>query len=128
MLLFCVVLLGVFFPGTLCCWSYICYSLALKKIILMWSVLASSIGTLLEYIPQFPPLKYGRTFLQKKLFMGDKPFWLNLWELFYMGRLMIALCKRRGSFTKAFSGNLNTINRKVFPKHGGIGFIPEVNS
>ena len=41
---------------------------------------------------------------------------------------MITLCKGRGSFTNTFSSNLNTINRKVFPKHGGIGFILEVNS
>ena len=45
-----------------------------------------------------------------------------------MGGLTIALCEERGSFTSAFSSNLNTINPKVFPKHGGIGFILEVNS
>ena len=41
---------------------------------------------------------------------------------------MIALRKGRGSFTNAFFSNLNTINQKIFPKHGGIGFIHEVNS
>ena len=45
-----------------------------------------------------------------------------------MGRLMIALYKGRETFTKVFSSNRNTINPKVFPKHGGIGFILEVNS
>ena len=44
-----------------------------------------------------------------------------------MAGLMIALCKGRGSFTNVFSSNVNTINPKVFPKHGGIGFILEVN-
>ena len=32
---------------------------------------------------------------------------------------MIASCKKRGSFTNAFSSNLNTNNLKVFPNHGG---------
>ena len=41
---------------------------------------------------------------------------------------MIALRKGRGSFTNAISSNPNTINSKVFPKHGGIGFIVEVIS
>ena len=45
-----------------------------------------------------------------------------------MGGLMIALCKGRGSFTNGFSSNVNTINPKVFPKHGGKRFILEVNS
>ena len=45
------------------------FPLALKKIILMWSALASSIGTLLEYT-QSLSLKYGRTFLPKNLSMG----------------------------------------------------------
>ena len=27
--------------------------------------------------------------------------------------------RRRGSFTNAFSNNLNTVNLKVFPSHGG---------
>ena len=45
-----------------------------------------------------------------------------------MGELMIPWCKERGSFTNAFSSNLNTVNLKVFPKHGQIGFILEVNS
>ena len=64
----------------------------------MWSALASSVGTLLEYAlnpTQSPPLKYGKTFLQKKLFRegtsggggggeGEgrwyKPFWGKSWE------------------------------------------------
>ena len=41
---------------------------------------------------------------------------------------MIALWKGRGSLTNAFCSNLSTINPKVFPKHGGIGFMLEVNS
>ena len=45
-----------------------------------------------------------------------------------MRGLMIALCKGKGSFTNAFSSNLNTRNLKVFPKYGGKGFILEVNS
>ena len=43
------------------------------------------------------------------------------------GGLMITLCKGWGSFTNAFSSNLKTINPKVLPKHGEIGFILEVN-
>ena len=42
--------------------------------------------------------------------------------------LMIALCKGKMRFTNAFSSNLNTINPKGFPKHGGIGFVLEVDS
>ena len=49
-------------------------------------------------------------------------------RVFYMGGLMIALRKGRGSFTNAISSNPNTISSKVFPKHGGIGFIVEVIS
>ena len=60
-------------------------SLALKKIILMWSVLASSIKYSFRIDSQSPPLKYGWTFLQEKFFVGYKPFWANLWGLFYMG-------------------------------------------
>ena len=45
-----------------------------------------------------------------------------------MGELIVALCKGRGSFTYAFSSNLNTKGLRVFSKHGGIGFILEVNS
>ena len=44
------------------------------------------------------------------------------------GGLMIASCKGSWSFTNAFSSNLSPVNPKVFPKHGGIGFILEVNS
>ena len=44
------------------------------------------------------------------------------------GGLMIASCKGRVSFTNALFSNLNTINLKVFPKHGGISKILEVNS
>ena len=43
-------------------------SLALKKIILKWSVLAHSMYSFRIY-SQSPSLKYGRTFLQKKFFM-----------------------------------------------------------
>ena len=33
------------------------------------------------------------------------------------------------SLKNVFSSNLNTVNQKVFPNHGGMeGFIPEVNS
>ena len=84
----------------------------------MWSALASSVGTLLEYAPnptQSPPLKYGKTFLQKKLFRGGTSggggggegvgrginlFGENHGNLFYMWGLMIALCKGRGKFEK----------------------------
>ena len=41
---------------------------------------------------------------------------------------MVALCKGRASFTDAFFCNLNTVNPKVFPDHGRIRFIIEVNS
>ena len=83
-----------------------------------------SIGQLYRYpfrlYSQSPSLKYGRAFLQKKLFMGDKPFGQTYWGLFYMGRrrgggIMTALCKGSESFTSASSRNLNTINPKVFP-------------
>ena len=60
--------------------------------------------------------------------MGDKPFSANLWGVVLQGGLMVALCKGRENITNAFSSNLKTINPKVFPKHGGIGFILEVNS
>ena len=59
---------------------------------------------------------------------GCKPFEQTYWGLFYMGELRVALCKGRGSFTYVFSSNLNTKSLKVFPKHGGIGFILEINS
>ena len=63
----------------------------------------------------------------KKAFHGGQSF-LGKGRVFYMGGLMIALRKGRGSFTNAISSNPNTINSKVFPKHGGIGFIVEVIS
>ena len=103
-------------------------SLALKKTILMWSVLASSIGTLLEYTHNLLTLSVGGIFSKKSFSRGHKPFEETYWGLFYMGGLMIALCEGRGSFTDAFSSNLNTTNPKVFLKHGGTGFIFEVNS
>ena len=66
----------------------------------------------------------GGLFSQKSFSWGDKSFGQTYSGLFYMGRLMIALWKKRGSFTNAFSSN--TVNPKVFLKHGGIGFILQV--
>ena len=89
-----------------------------------------SIGQFFRYSSRIysQSIKCGRTFLQKKLFIGDKPFRANLWGLFYMGELMVALYKGRDSVTNAFSSDLNTIYPNVFPKHGEIEFILEVNS
>ena len=51
----------------------------LQKIIVMWSVLISSIGTLLDNAHMgFPcSLKYGGTFYQKRLFMEGQSFFLG---------------------------------------------------
>ena len=70
----------------------------------------------------------GGLFSKKSFSMGDKQFGQTYWGLFYMGGLIITLCKERGSFTNAFSSNLKTIHLKVFPKQGGIEFILKVNS
>ena len=59
---------------------------------------------------------------------GDKPLGQTYWGLFYKGGLMIALSNGKGSSTNTFSSNMNTIDPKFFPKHGGIEFIFEVNS
>ena len=101
-------------------------SLALKKIILMWSVLASSIGNLLEYTHNLLPQSMGGLFSKKGFSCGTNLFGQTCGGLLYMGELKIVLCKVIGSFTNAFSSNLNTINPKVFPKHGGIRFIFEI--
>ena len=51
--------------------------LALKEIILMWSVLASSIGTLLEYSHNlFPKVLEG--FSPEKAFHRGRTIWANL--------------------------------------------------
>ena len=72
----------------------------------MWSVLAITIGTLLEYTHNL--LNYGlwENFSPKKAFFsrgdwgGDKPFWEKLWEIALHGGLMIALFIGRGEFHK----------------------------
>ena len=69
----------------------------------------------------------GGLFSKKKFFMRANLFGQTYGGLFYMKGLMIALCKGRESFANTTSSNLNTINPKVFPMHGGIGFILEVN-
>ena len=77
----------------------------LQKIIVMWSVLISSIGTLLDNAHMgFPcSLKYGGTFYQKKLFMEGQSFFLGgggggliYGELFDMRKLIIHLANRGG--------------------------------
>ena len=56
-------------------------SVALQKIIVMWSVLISSVGTRLEgnHMVSLHPLKYEGSFLQKKLSMGRHTFLGNFW-------------------------------------------------
>ena len=70
----------------------------LQKIIVMWSVLISSIGTLLDNAHMgFPcSLKYGGTFYQKRLFMEGQSFFLGGGELFDMRKLIIHLANRGG--------------------------------
>ena len=58
--------------------------------------------------------------LKTSFLQGDKLFWENLWGVvFYMGVLMIRSCHGE-SFTNAFFSNVNTVNLKMFPNHGGI--------
>ena len=47
--------------------------------------------------------------------MGNKLFWENLWEMFYMGTNDQIM---QGGFTNAFSSNPNTANLRIFPDHG----------
>ena len=94
----------------------------------MWSVLTSSIGTLLEHTHNLLPKSMGGLFSKKRFSWGTK----------HLGKLIggcsttcgtnDGLMQRKGEFHNAFSNNLNTISPKVFPKHGGIEFILEVNS
>ena len=95
----------------------------LKKLILMWSVLANSTGNLLEYTCKLLPESVGGLISKKRFSWGTNLFGKTYGWLFYMGEPMIALCQEIRSFTNTFSSNLNTINPKIFPKHGGIRFI-----
>ena len=63
-------------------------SLALKKIILKWSVLALYRYSFRIY-SQSPPLKYETTFLQKKFFNGGQTIWANLLGVILHGGLII---------------------------------------
>ena len=64
------------------------------------------------------PLEVWLELCLKKSFHGrcaNKFFSANLWgrPVLYRG-LTIKLCQRCGSFTNAFSSNLNTVNRNIF--------------
>ena len=66
-----------------------------------------------------PSKVWGTFFLKKLAWVGEKLFWVNLWEgLFYMriNNQIIEWGKKK--FINAFSNNLNTINLKNFPGHG----------
>ena len=60
--------------------------------------------------------KHEGTFFLKKLCMGNKLFWANLWGMFYMGTKDQIM---QGCFTNAFSSHPNTVNLRIFPGHGG---------
>ena len=77
-------------------------SLALKKIILIWLVLASSIGTLLEYTHNLLP-KVSEGFSQKNAFHGGKTIWANLLGVVLHGENNGYIIQKRESFTKHFS-------------------------
>ena len=64
-------------------------------------------------------------FFSKKAFHGGTNLFGQIYvvQLFYMGELMIGLCKGSGIFTNAFSNYRNTIDPKVFSRNGGIGVI-----
>ena len=100
LLLFCLMFLTLFLPCTLCYWSFICWLSSSEEN--HFNVV--SVGQFYRYslriYSQSPPLKYGRTFLQEKLFIGDKTFWANLWGLFYMVVLNDRIMQREGEFHK----------------------------
>ena len=69
-----------------------------------------------------PPQKkvWEEFFLLKKLFMGEQTFFVKFMEgLFYIGSNDQIIQGGRKSFINAFSSNLNSVNLKIFPGHGG---------
>ena len=97
-------------------------SQSLQKIIAMWSVLVSSIDTLLEvsHMVSIPRKVCEDYFLDKETNLFGQIYG---GRVFYMGRLMITSCKGMGNFTNAFSGDLNTTNLNIFPKHSKISKV-----
>ena len=65
--------------STLCYWSYICWFSNLEENYFNVVSIAQFCRYYFRMYSQSPPLKYGGTFLQKMLFMDDKPFRENLW-------------------------------------------------
>lgn len=45
---------------------------------------------------------------------------MRIWGLFYMKEIIIRSYQGQGSFTNLFFSNLNIVNLKTFPNHGGI--------
>ena len=65
-----------------------------------------------------PPKERGDLFLKKALH-GGTIFLANLWEDVLHGNYWSNHARGRKSFTNEFSSNLNTVNLKIFPGHGG---------
>ena len=53
----------------------------------------------------------------RDLFLKDLPLRKICWGSVLHGGLMIRSCQERGSFTNAFSNNLETVNLKIFANH-----------
>ena len=66
-----------------------------------------------------PKKVWEEFFLLKKIFKVEQTFFGQFMEgLFYMGS-HYHMQGGRKSFTDAFSSNLNSVNLKIFPIHGG---------
>ena len=61
----------------------------------------------------------GGFFLKKPLLGGTNFFGAKLRGLFYMGTNDHIMQEGRKSFTDVFSSNLNNVNLRIFPDHGG---------
>ena len=97
---------------TLCYWPYICWFSSPEENYFNVASIGQYCRSSFRIYSQSPFLKYERSVLLKKLFMGDKPFGQSYWGLFYIGGIMTALCKRRQRVSQMHfpvSSYLNTI-------------------
>ena len=95
MLLFCLVLLDFFLPGTLCYWSYICWFSSPEENHFNMASTGHFYRYSFRIYSKSPALKYGITFLKKNC---TKPGFLNQYFCIIMQTWMIGMLIKPQSF------------------------------